>query len=196
MAALGIETTREQANIILVDATTLFEPEARDDTALIEGSFDPLADELAPQLSDGATVVLHGLTPQNIGRWRKLIPPSIELATSDARHCVRVVQSPWLAGISASDLWWAEYPMWDRNTEKGGLAMAYSVQVKDPESAWRELVAPGALVEISVGDGRLLIDQLLWDKQDVHKERSGQYAALLVGNLIDSPGDWPQPTIR
>ena len=153
----------------------------------VESTFDPLPRDLAQRLTEGATVILHGLTPKNLARWGKILPAGIELKKADAIHAVRKAPHPALAGVSASDLWWSRFIPWERK-EQGPVAVAYSVKPAEGTKNLRELVAPGALTAVSVGKGTLLIDQLLWEKKDVHQDRSGQYAALLLENLIRRNG--------
>ena len=170
LTALGLEAgDSTEARVIVVDAAA---PGAD-------------AETLRPSLAAGATVVLHGLTPEHLARWEALLPPGTTLEHVKAIHAVRTAQDPVLAGISATDLWWSEYKPWER-VESGDVAVAYAVKPPEGAEGVRELVAPGALLAIPSGKGRLLIDQLLWEDtpdQGTRVDRRGQYAALLLHNL-------------
>ena len=166
LEALGVEASDEaDAQVVVVDADV--------DTD------EQLTADLAQQLDQGRTVLLHGLTPENLGAWQGLLPTEVELKKVDRQHAVRVAQDPLLAGISATDLWWGQYGIWSFAPE-GAVQIAYAATVKGEST---ELVGEGGLIAIPVGKGRLLIDQLLWEKPDVHQERSGQYISLLLHNL-------------
>jgi len=167
LESLGIELTEDtDAQVVVVDASV--------------GTDEQLTADLAQQLAQGRTVLLHGLTPANLSAWQTLLPTEVELKKVDKQHAVRVAQHPLLTGISATDLWWGQYGIWSFIPE-GGVQIAYAATVKGEST---ELVGEGGLIAIPVGAGRLLIDQLLWEKDDVHQERSGQYISLLLHNLI------------
>jgi len=166
LKSLGIELNDDaDAEVVVVDAGV--------------NTDEQLTTSLAQQLVKGRTVLLHGLTPENLGAWDKLLPTDVELKKVDKLHAVRVAQHPLLAGISATDLWWGQYHIWGF-TPEGAVQIAYAASVRGEAT---ELVGEGGLIAIPVGTGRLLIDQLLWEKQDVHQERSGQYISLLLHNL-------------
>jgi hypothetical protein len=125
------------------------------------------------------------LTPTNIDRWRKLLPSGIELAESNSLHAIRTNDDPVLTGISATELWWSQFSLTANYKETGtGIEVAYSVKLPKDAKGPRELIGPGALVSIPVGKGRLLIDQLLWEKDDVPTKRANLYIALLLENLL------------
>ena len=135
---------------------------------------------LAGAMQEGRTVLLHGLAPANIDRWRALLPADIELESADATYAARAAEHSLLAGMSGTDLWWGSFNIWGF-APQGGIEIAHSVKVGP---SGEQLVKAGGLVIVPVGQGRLMIDQLLWERQDVHRERSGQYITLLLQNLL------------
>ena len=138
----------------------------------------PTIDALANNIRQGKTALLHGLTPENLAHWRPMLPTKFELKETKRIHAVRDSHHPVLHGISGTDLWWGHYGLWGQNP-RGAVEIRYSAKVEGGS----ELVREGGLVEFKLGAGRILIDQLLWEKEDVHQERSGQYIALLLHNL-------------
>ena len=180
----------DQADLIIVDAAAKHTLPDTAPSNVMERAFDSLPGELRKHLDGGGTVLLHGLTPTNIDRWRKLLPLGIELTESNALHAIRTNDDPLLAGISATELWWSQFSLWANYKETGtGVEVAYSVKLPKDAKGPRELVGPGALVSIPVGEGRLLIDQLLWEKDDVPVKRANLYIALLLENLL---GGYPK----
>jgi len=165
LGALGFTVTAgEDAQVILVDAA---QPGA---------GLEPPA--LRARLEEGATVVLHALTPDCLEQWQSLLLPGTSLQEVNGLHALANGEHELLEGISATDLWWSQVK---RSGETGGIQVAYAVE--GGEGAI-ELVAPGALVAMPVSQGLLVVDQMQWGREDVHQQRSGQYIALLLGNLL------------
>ncbi len=71
-------------------------------------------------------------------------------------------------------------------SEEGGVSIAHGLTGIDAQS---ELVRPGGLGIFKVGDGHLVIDQMLWDSDEVDPTRSGQYIARLMMNLTRPCGN-------
>ena len=169
LSTLGFTVSAgEDARVILVDAA---QPGA-----------GPEPVELRGRLEEGATVVLHGLTPDCLERWQALLPPGTTLREVNSMHALRSGEHQVLEGISATDLWWSDVRRGENGGgEAGGIQVAYAVGAGEDAV---ELVAPGALVATPVGQGLLVVDQMQWEREDVHQQRSGQYIALLLGNLL------------
>ncbi len=166
LTALGFSAASEPADVTLVDASSSASGET---VAAVRG-----------KLTDGGTVILHGLTPENNGRWASILPAGMILKQVDLKHAVKQNDDRLLEGISGTDLWWGDNRPWDY-VEEGGTQVAYAVE---GATEGTEIVAPGALTSVPVGKGRLLIDQMLWEKDDVNKSRSGQYISGLLGNVL------------
>jgi hypothetical protein len=164
-----------------VDATTV---QKDPNVLLVDGALpNPPVDEIAASVIGGKTVMLHGLTPENIGAWKKLLPEGLTLEKVDVKHAMKNAADALLAGISATEVWWAEYPReGDRDHEQGPTEIAYAVRVGKPIPGAVELITPGGLFKIPVGSGLLVIDQLLWDKATSPKSRL--YLSLLLTNLM------------
>ena len=140
---------------------------------------DAAVETLIQQIRHGNVVVLHGLKTENIQNWSKLLPQNLTLQEVNSRHAVMTSEHELLDGLSGTDLWWSRYPSWHRK-EQGAVAVAYAAV--GAEQAY-ELAAPGALLVCEMQKGLLVIDQMLWEKQEVHQNRSGQYIAILLDNL-------------
>ena len=124
--------------------------------------------------------MLHGLTPENTARWISILPAGMTLKQVDSKHAVKQKDDTLLEGMSGTDLWWGDNRPWDY-VEEGATQIAYAVE---GTADGKEIVAPGALTSVPVGKGKLIIDQMLWEKDDVNKGRSGQYISCLLGNLL------------
>ena len=64
---------------------------------------------------------------------------------------------------------------------KSPNAVTYAVKAGNDAT---ELLAPGALVAVSVEGGLLLLDQLLWESKEVTNQRPGIY--LVRVDMVDS----------
>ena len=165
LVQLGVDFTESiEADAVVIDAAM-----PADDSTI---------GALANNIRQGNTALLHGLTPENLARWRPILPAKVELTETKRIHAVRDIDHRILDGISGTDLWWGHYGLWGQSP-RGAVEIRYSVRA----DGGTELVRDGGLVELTLGEGRILIDQLLWEKEDVHRERSGQYIALLLHNL-------------
>ena len=182
LSTLGFTvTTDADAPVILVDAA---QPGA-----------GPEAAALRARVEEGGTVVLHGLTPDCLERWQALLPPGTALREVNSMHALRSGEHQVLEGISATDLWWSVVRRGQNGGgEAGGIQVAYAVGAGEGAV---ELVAPGALVATPVGQGLLVVDQMQWEREDVHQQRSGQYIALLLSNLLRlRASTTPSPSIN
>jgi hypothetical protein len=146
--------------------------------------------DLAASLRGGATVVVIGATPADTN-WLS------ELAGSPVRLTVQPY-SMWegrgwrrgwprlTAGLSLLDLYWKRYYS---DAQANG-------QIEDPKrsieplqefavqvATGTELVFPGALVEVPVGQGRLVLDQRRWttSHKELRRLADRQLSALLTG---------------
>jgi hypothetical protein len=138
-------------------------------------------EEINQKITAGSTVLLHGLTPDNLKQWQELLPTDFKLKEVNRKHSLAMKEAPILAGISPTDLWWGYYAIWSFK-EKGGCEILYSAQSENKHA--ETLVKYGGLLQVDKGKGTLYIDQMRWTADDVNAKRSGQYISLLLYNLL------------
>jgi hypothetical protein len=146
--------------------------------------------EFQKALSQGATLVVAGASPEDSSWLTALAGKSVQV-TVPRYHMwegrgYRDGVAPVTAGLSQCDLY---YKIYGGGEGDGGQAedpsfmveplQDYSVRVE----GGRELVFPGALVEVAVGKGRLLIDQRRWfiTQERLAKQGTRQASALAMG---------------
>jgi uncharacterized protein YecT (DUF1311 family) len=144
-------------SLLLVDATTL--PK---DFAVPQAWKDAL--------SQGATVLVHGATPAQKTLLESLAGKTVQMTVQPyAMWEGRGYRNgfTWLtAGLSHIDLYWKDY-----DGSEGGVWQAELPKLKIEDLAyWSvkadgavEHVYPGVLVEIPVGKGKLIVDEIRWE---------------------------------
>ncbi len=119
-------------------------------------------------LADGATLVITESRPEDSNWLSELAGQPVRITVPryrswEGRGC-RNGFNPLTAGLSHLDLFWKGY-MWNDITIENPEFIIEQLQDASVECAGsRELVYPGALVEIKVGQGqgRLILDQRRW----------------------------------
>jgi len=185
MQAVGVACERVAPDAGLdANAPTLFEA----------GEVPPETQRAAwkASLADGATLVVAGAGPDDADWLSDMADRPVTITLPRYRMWTgrgyRVGFDPLTAGLSQIDLYWKRY-----ETSHLGSGAA---QIEDPDYTieplqnWsvqadgaRELVFPGALVEVRIGKGRLILDQRRWMTSNVDLTRLAerQLAALAIG---------------
>jgi hypothetical protein len=126
-------------------------------------------------LAQGATILVHGATPAQKPLLESLAGKTVQMTVQPyAMWEGRGFRNgfTWLtAGLSHIDLYWKDY-----DGSEGGVWQAEQPKYKIEDLCyWSvkadgavEHVYPGALVEIPVGRGKLIVDQIRWETQ--HKK--------------------------
>ncbi len=142
-------------------------------------------------LAQGATVVVHEATPSQKPLLESLAGRTVELTVEpyamwEGRGCRNGFT--WLtAGLSHIDLYWKDY-----DGSEGAVGQAEQPKLKIEDLCyWSakaqgavEHVYPGALVEIPVGKGRLIVDQIRWETDAKKLDRlTVRVASALATNL-------------
>jgi hypothetical protein len=157
---------------------------------LPEGFTPPAAWRKA--LEQGATVVLHGPTPAHTNLLSALAGKPVTLTVQpygmwEGRGYRNGFT--WLtAGLSQIDLYWKAY-----DGSEAASAQAEYPKLKIEDLCWwsvsadgmTEHVFPGALVEIPVGRGKLIVDTLRWETV---KPKVDRLAARVVSALMVNLG--------
>lgn len=178
-AAANPDSALTERSVLLLDAGPL------------TAAFQPPARWLAA-LRSGATLMVHGARPEHRQWLSALAARPVSLSVQPFgmwegrayRHTFG-----WLTpGLSHIDLYWKRY-----DGSEGAVAQADdpSLKIEDPlhysavaEGAV-EHVFPGGLVEIPVGQGRLLVDQLRWETPHAQLAR---LSARVVSSLMTGLG--------
>jgi hypothetical protein len=216
-----------QKRLRLVAAkASLVEPRLRDvgiafevvrpDSPLVEGSVSLVEAGVVPTeaqaglwrtgLEAGAALVVCGSTPEDAQWLSALAGRDVRITVVPYRtwegRGYRVGSDPLTAGLSHLDFYWKKY----ETTE------AATCQALDPRNAIepfqnaavdaagaRELVFPGALLELKVGAGRLILDTRRWNTGHVDLGRLAErlVSALALGLEVQvlpvvAPRELPQ----
>jgi len=153
----------------------------------------------AEALKSGATIVVCGAQPDDAPWLSRLAGTTVTL-TAPPYHMwegrgYRALTEPVTAGVSQCDLYWRDYV----TIEAAGC------QAEDPSTTIeplqnfavsaagaKELVFPGALVELEVGEGRLLLDQRRWWTRH---DKLVRYSTRLASALLLGMGVELQPFV-
>ena len=176
-AAMNAASPVPETAVLLLDAGSL------------SATFQPPA-HWARALRSGATVLVHGARPEHREWLSALAGQPLGLAVQPwgmwEGRAYRNGCGGLLPGLSQIDLYWKRY---DGSEGAGAQADDPSLKIEDPlhyavaaEGAC-EHVFPGGLVEIPVGQGRLLVDQLRWETPQPKLERLSNrvVSALMLG---------------
>lgn len=132
----------------------------------------------------GGHVVLHRLSSEQVAAVAGKLGVKLEPVPVKENHRLDIVTTdPLLRGISHYDFNWIE---------TGGLDIIVARQpivtlaIRGEGNNVRVLTDPGAVAVVRVGQGTVLIDQVLWDEAFASEElrrRASQYVAQLLTNL-------------
>ncbi len=144
---------------------------------------------LGGALRGGATVVVAGATPADTNWLSEMAGTAVAVTVPPYRmwegRGQRRGWPRWTVGLSHLDHYWKRYD----GDEGAGMQSEDPRNMLEPLQHYAlraagavEHVFPGALVEIAVGQGRLLLDQRRWwtDKAEVRTLANRQLAALLT----------------
>ncbi len=160
------------------------------EAGLLREATDQQKEALVRALADGCALVISCPAPEDAAWLSKLagtpitltVPPYLKWQGRGMRNGY----SPFTAGLSHQDLYWKRFDL----AESGGQ------QSDDPELAIeplqdyavaapgaKVLVWPGALLELKVGKGTLLLDQRRWmtSSAELAKPASRNVSALMQG---------------
>ena len=153
-------------------ACDLVAPEAELDRNLptmVEGSTAPAAAKVAAWkalLSEGATLVVTNATADDAAWMSELSGSTVHVTVPRYRtwegRGYRNGFDPLTAGLSHLDLFWKRYEFMDSTAEDPTCAIDQFQNASVDVAGGRELVFPGALVEVTVGKGKLIIDERRW----------------------------------
>ena len=145
-------------------------------------------------LAQGATIMVHGATPEQKPLLEALAGKTVQMTVQPyAMWEGRGFRNgfTWLtAGLSHIDLYWKDY-----DGSEGAVAQVEQPKLKIEDICYWSIKAdgavehvyPGMLVEIPVGRGKLIVDQIRWETTNKKLERltvrvaSALMTALNVG---------------
>jgi hypothetical protein len=140
-------------------------------------------------LEAGATLIVHGARPEHQAALSALAGRPVRLtvqpyATWEGRG-FRAGPTPLTVGLSHIDLYWKDYDGWEGAT---GQAENPKLKIEDliTWSAFganaTEHIFPGGLIEIPVGKGRLILDQIRWETG--HRKLQGLSARVVTALML------------
>ncbi len=159
---------------------------------------------LAEVLRAGSTVVVAGATPADTNWLGELAGRSVTVTVPPYRmwdgRGYRRGWSPLTAGLSHVDLYWKRFSGDER---AGGQAHDPSLVIEPLQDhavrieGGKELVFPGALVELAAGKGRLVLDQRRWwtTHPDLIAQATRNLTALLTGMNVAVEPTPPPPEL-
>jgi len=164
---------------------------------MVEGGIVPDAQAITvwkKGLSDGATIVLCNARPEDAAWIENLAGKHVRITVPKYRmwegRGYRDGFDPLTAGLSHLDLFWKKY-FWNGHTSESPEYIIEQYQNASAEiPAARELIFPGALLDLKVGSGRLVLDQrrLTTDQQSLKGMAKRNLATLLLGlNVAIAP---------
>jgi hypothetical protein len=187
-------------------ACDLVAPDAdldRNSPTMLQGGAAPAAGKLAAwkaSLSDGATLVVAGATAEDAAWLSDLAGTSVRVTVPRYRmwegRGYRNEFDLLTAGLSHLDMFWKRYEFLYITSEDPTCVIEQFQNASVDVAGGRELVFPGALVEVKVGKGRLVIDERRWttmnDKLSTMADRN--LSALVLGlNVGIAPVTPPRP---
>jgi hypothetical protein len=139
------------------------------EAALARAASDASRANLAAHLQAGGTAVVTCPTPEDAAWLTQLAGKDVKFTVQKFLNwhgrAMRMGYSPFTAGLSHLDLYWKTYDKAESaGSQSDNIKLAIE-QLQDysisAEGA-RELVWPGAMIELKVGQGTLLVDQRRW----------------------------------
>ena len=178
LTVTGVETPLAEGSVLLVDA------------GQVPANFRPPTHWLKA-LKSGATLVVHGAHPKDRDWLSTLAGRPVSLTAQPLGMWEgRAYRNgyPWLTpGLSHIDLYWKRYDGSEgasAQAEDPSLKIEDLIQYSAAVEGAVEHVFPGGLVEVPVGQGRLVLDQLRWETQHPQLERlSGRVSSSLMMGL-------------
>jgi len=132
----------------------------------------------------GATLWLHGMTPDSAVTWEKAALAGLKLEPEARVRVVKVAQNALMAGLSNTDMHWVGMklaPM-PGGYEQKGIANVVEYKMELPGCV--NLVDGGALAVFPLGEGKIVIDNLRWSAHlNALPTKARRIASLLATNM-------------
>jgi hypothetical protein len=157
---------------------------------VMRNASEPQRETIAGVLKDGAKFVVSRPAPADAEWISKLAGTPVAITVQPYRNwhgrAMRTGYSPFTAGLSHQDLYWKRIDGGDQGRGQVDIPeyafeaiQDYSVRADKA----RELAYPGALLELTVGKGTLLIDSRRWmtANADLAKHTARNLSALMLG---------------
>jgi Tfp pilus assembly protein PilF len=168
------------------------------------GSIPPAAQQAAwkSSLAKGATLVVLGARPDDASWLSELAGAPVHVTIPRYRmwegRAYRCAFDPLTAGLSHLDLYWKQY-VWNSDPVESPDVLIEQLQDGSVDAqGGRELVFPGALVELKTGSGRIVFDQRRWmsPHDRLTKQTGRNLSALAMGLGVGitpppPPREWP-----
>jgi uncharacterized C2H2 Zn-finger protein len=130
-------------------------------------------------LDAGKTIYIHQLTPQQKSYFERLCGQKISFSKyKPANYIPDLQNSPLVTGVSLSDLAWG-----NPGKQKFSPLAQTLVVLSHPHAAQEAFKIPGLLFSLKSGLGRIVVDQLNWNTEELHSGRALRFGSQLLNNL-------------
>ena len=141
-------------------------------------------------VEQGGALVLSRLDPTVVTTWQPLIPFAVRLVASPrdiayGGELKRKGDRALFDGISDYDLWWKRGSC-PRGGPKGritSIPVEFEISARSKSAAVTEILGRGAMLEASLGKGRVLLSQIRWEEAFDKEQRSLRMFNTLLHNL-------------
>jgi hypothetical protein len=170
-------------------------------------TFEPLTAGLKQYLADGGTLILHRLRPEHAAWAADLLGRPVSIAVQPYRSWIdrQILErrNGLVEGLNNLDFYWRPVVEGEssesREQVSGGIKngrgqVEYTVKVANAA----DYLFPGGLVEVPVGKGRVVIDQVAWETSE---ERIGcgsprRILSVMLTNLgVSQRPPMPKPVL-
>ncbi len=144
-------------------------------------------------LASGSTLLVHHVTENDAAWLQKVVgqAPVFSLRGGETDVAPGILPDGLLANASLADLTWGDRPVKHPTPTSAEL-----VTWQGPVNAQQSLVVAGMLQTIPVGDGKLVIDQILWDLEDRPPRMVSILLTALSAKLATIPKVFPETRFR
>lgn len=171
------------------------------EAALARAASEDERSRLASYLQGGGTLVISCPTPDDTDWLSQLAGNNVQFTVQKHLNWhgrgMRKGYSPFTAGLSHLDLYWKNYDQSElasNQAEDITLAIEPLQDYSVTAEGAKELVWPGAMLELKVGKGTLLIDQRRWATSAgaLTRHASRNISAMLLGLGVKMAPAMPQ----
>lgn len=128
----------------------------------------------------GGVLWLNEVGPEEAGLVGEIVGGRCELRAADAEPMWLTAPDPLTSGVSNHELYWRDRPIWDQWTEMRKI-VEYVPRIEVAGAV--ALTDPPGLVKVPVGQGWVLVNQLLWASTEQNRVEGLKIASVLLTNL-------------
>jgi hypothetical protein len=181
--AWGVDLSRVHAQVLPADSPL----DPRTVAAVVVNGSEPLpaerARELVAYVQAGGQAVVHRVTPESAAAIGQALGIDLQAKPTMTRWLAFRPDDPAFWGMSHYDVHWTWSGGLGRFLEKGQIT---DVELSSSSPQVKAYADPGAILIASLGRGKVIFDQVLWDRPAVGayvQARADEYLAQLLTNL-------------